>query len=285
MRNIREDLNQVKVEPDSGASSQAKKLGLQYAGFGRYVDPRTQQVTHIVQNDKLVPFNRAVKTNTFQANNTDDYGNYATIMAPQIQQLHEFMATSYSPENYDDAELDAIYAYTSDSYPDINSRLASVPTGTPANKIEKTAVDDKVPEFVATMDSAMKRVRVPADFMTFVNLSSDYNIQDLIPGRVFKFKGYRNTSINLNTVLNNAQSQQTSFAGRPQVIVLQLMVPKNSRGIYAADFAPNAEDGEFILPRGTTVEIVGEPSNVVGSDAMSQNLNLEVVYIDCKVKA
>lgn len=284
MTTIREDLNQVKAEPQSPASQQAQKLGLQYAGFGRYIDPKTQQVTHIVQNDKLVQFNRAVKTNTFKTNNTDDYGSYGAIMAPQIQELHEFLASSYSPDKYDDSELDSIYSYTNDAYPDINLRLASVPTGTPANKIEKTSIDDTVPEFVATLDSAIKRVRAPIDFMTYVNLSSDNRVEDFVPGRVFKFKGYRNTSINLNNVLNNVQSQQTSFAGRPQVIILQLIIPKNSRGIYAADFSPNAEDGEFILPRGTTVEVIGEPSNVVGSDAMSNSLNLEVIYIDCKVK-
>ena len=284
MKNINEDLNQLKADPNTPADKDAQKKKLVHVGFGRYTDKKTGQVTHIVQNDKLVPFNRAVKTNTFQTNNMDDYGKYGAIMAPQIQQLHDFLTQQYSPDKYDDAELDAIYNYTNDAYADLNARLASIPTGTPANKIEKTAPDDSIPEFVATLDSAMKRVRVPIDFLTYTSLSGDYNIMNFAPGQTFKFKGFRNTSINVNTVMNAVQAPQTSMAGRPQIIILQLFVPKNSKGIYAADFAANAQDGEFILPRGTTVQVMNGPSNLVGSDAMSQNMNLEVVYLDCQVK-
>ena len=285
MSNIREDLNIIKTEEQSEASQQAKRKGLKYAGFGRYVDPKTQQVTHVVQNEKLVPFNRAVKTNTFQTTNGDDYGMFGQFMSPQIQELHQILTTTYSPDKFDDAELNAIYAYTSDAYPDVNARLATVPAGTPANRIEKSAIDDTIPEFVATLDSAMKRVRAPTDFMTYVNIGDGINPGLLRPGSSFRFRSFRNSSINITSVLNATQPSQTSVGGRPQLIVLQMLVPKNSRGVYAADFAPNAEDGEFILPRGTSIEIVGQPSNIIGSNAMTGDLNLEVLYIDCKVKS
>ena len=284
MKKIFEDLNQVKVPEQSESTQQAQKLGLKYVGFGRYVDPKTGQVTHIVQNDKLVKFNRAVKTNTFKTNNADDYGSYGAIMAPQIEELHNYLTAAYTPEKYDDAELDAIYNFSDTAYSDINSRLSSLPSNVAANKIEKTSLDDTMPEFIATMDSAMKRIRSPIDFLTYTRLSADYRVQDFAKGLVFKFKGYRDTSISMNAVLNSAEASQTSFAGRPQVILLQLLVPKNSRGIYAADFSPNAIDGEFILPRGTTVEVLSDPQNLVGSDALSASINLEVIYIDCKVK-
>ena len=284
MKKIFEDLNQLKVPEQSNSAQQAQKMNLNYVGFGRYVDPRTGQVTHIVQNDKLISFNRAVKTNTFKANNTDDYGAYASIMAPQTEEMHNYLTSTYTPEKYDDAELDAIYNFSNNAYSDINTRLSALPSGVPANKIEKTTTDDTMPEFIATMDSAMKRIKAPMDFLTYTRLSADYDIGNFAKGTVFKFKGYRDTSISMNTVLNSAQASQTSFAGRPQVILLQILVPKNSRGIYAADFSPNAIDGEFILPRGTTVEVLSDPQNLVGSDALSASINLEVIYIDCKVK-
>ena len=295
-KNINEDLKQLKVEQSVTAAKQAKKLGLSYVGFGRYIDPKTNQVTHIVLNDKLTVFNRAVKTNTFQTNNSDDYGNYGAFVAPELEQIHALMTSTYTPDKYDDNELDAIYAYTNNvastggssptggSYADINLRLTSVPTGTPAIKIEKTSLQDTIPEFVETMDSAMKKVRCPIDFMAYTSLSSDFNIDDFQPGRVLKFKGYRNTSINLNAVLNAVQSKNTGSGGRPQVIVLQLIIPKNSRGVYAADFSPNAAYGEFILPRGTVIEVMRQADVIVGSDAISNSLNLEVLYLDCKVK-
>lgn len=285
MKNIKEDLNRVKTEVQSPATQQAQNLGLQYAGFGRYIDPTTNQVTHIVQNDKLVKFNRAVKTNTFKTNNADDYGNYGAIMAPEIQQLHDYLVTQYSPDKYDDAELNAIYSYTNDAYPDINSRLASIPADVVANKIERTSPEDTMPDFIAAMDSIMKKSRAPLDFLTYTRLSADYRIKDFQSGMRFKFTSYRNTSINLNTVLNSAQASQTSFAGRQQVLILQILVKKNTRGLYAADFSAKPDDFEFILPRGSVLEIADGPKNLVGSDAMSENMNLEVVYFDCKVKA
>ena len=116
MKKIFEDLNQLKVPEQSESSQQAQKLGLQYVGFGRYVDTRTGQITHIVQNGKLVPFNRAVKTNTFKTNNADDYGTYGAMMAPQVEELHNYLTTSYTPEKYDDAELDAIYNFINNAY-------------------------------------------------------------------------------------------------------------------------------------------------------------------------
>lgn len=285
MKNINEDLNQIKAEPNTSANKEAQSKKLQHVGFGRYADKKSGQVTHIAQNDKLVPFNRAVKTNTFQTNNMDDYGLYGAMTAPDIQQLHEILTAQYSPEKYDDAELDAIYNYTTNSYSDINSRLSTLPSGVIANKIEKTSPDDTMPEFIATLDSAMKRVRSPVDFIAYARLSADYDVMNFASGKIFKFKPYRNASISLNSVINSAQASQTSLAGRPQITILQLMIPKNSRGIYAADFSSNMEDYEFILPRATMVEVVDGPKNVVGSDAMSQNMNLEIIYLDCKVKA
>jgi len=48
---MHEDFNAALQEPSSPAAAEAKKLGLQYVGFGRYEDPNTQQITHVVQND------------------------------------------------------------------------------------------------------------------------------------------------------------------------------------------------------------------------------------------
>ena len=283
MKDIKEDLNFAKAEPQSPAADKAKKSKLSYAGFGRYQDPKSQQVTHIVQNDKLVPFNSAVRTNTFQQQNSDDFGNFNAQMMPQVQQLHQFMAQSYSPERFDDKELDAIYYFTSTGYYDVNNKLATLPAGVPANKIERSAPDDTMPDVIASLDSAMKKIRVPQDFLTFTQLGSDIDMSALQPGMSFAFKGYRDTSINVGSVLNQAE-QSVGSSGRNQVVLLQIFVKKNSKGLYAADFASNAEDYEFILPRGTKIEIVNGPSNLIGSDAMSGNMSLEVLYFECIAK-
>lgn len=283
MKNIKEDLNYAKAEPKSPASQKASSLGLDYVGFGRYVDPKTQQVTHIVQNDKLVPFNRAVRTNTFQQQNADDYGNFNAQMLPQVQQLHQFMTQTYSPEKFDDRELDAIYYFTSNGYYDINNKLASLPAGVPANKIERSSPDDTMPDVIASLDSAMKKIRVPQDFLTFTQLSPDIDMSSMQPGMSFAFKGYRDTTINIGSVLSQAE-QSVGSSGRNQVVLLQIFIKKNSKGLYAADFSSNADDCEFILPRSTKIQIVNGPSNLVGSDAISGNMNLEVLYFECVAK-
>jgi hypothetical protein len=285
MKDINEDLNIVKQEPESKTNKKAKRMGLSYVGFNRYEDPKTQQVTHILQNDSLVPFNKAVKSNTFRTQNMDDVGTYNQIMSQQVQQIHELLVAQYSPEKYDDKELDAIYNFTSGAYADINSRLSTLPADVPANKIEPNSVDDPLPDFVVSMDSAVKKTRSPIDFLTYANLGSDVDLNTLGVGASFKFKGYRDTSINLGSVINPSITSQTSGGGRTQVAILQIQVKKNSRGIYASDFSANAEDFEFILPRGAKIEIVNGPQKLVGSDAMTQNLNLEIVYYDCVLKA
>lgn len=284
MKSLREDLNQIKAEPISNASKQAKQLGLAYVGFGRYEDPKTQQVTHIVQNDRLIPFKRAVRTNTFRANNVDDIGTYNELMSPQTQQIHEYLTAHYTPDKYDDKELDAIYTYTNGAYVDINNRLASLPAGVPANKIEPSSFDDPLPDFVASLDSALKKSRVPADLMVYTNIGSSYSPDNLQQGMSFLFKGYRDTSIDLGSVINYADKSNIGYSGRPQVNILQITMKKNSKGLYAADYSANGNDMEFILPRASKVTIVSGPQKLVGSDAMSQNLNLEIMYYDCIVK-
>lgn len=281
MKVIREDLNQLKVEPSTNAAKQAKQLGLVYVGFGRYEDPKIQQITHIVQNDKLIPFKRAVRTNTFRQNSADDIGTYNQVMAPETQQIHEFLTAHYTPDKYDDKELDAIYTFTNGGYIDINNRLASLPAGVPANKIEPNSVDDPLPDFVASLDSALKKSRVPVDLTVYTNVVTQNPLQ---PGSTFLFKGYRDTSIDVGPVINYADKTNIGYSGRPTVNILQLQLKKNSKGLYAADYSANAADTEFILPRAAQVTVVSGPNKVVGSDALSQNLNLEIMYYDCTVK-
>jgi hypothetical protein len=205
-------------------------------------------------------------------------------MMPDIQELHKTLTKAYNPTRFDDQELDAIYHFSSGGYFEINNRLSTLPSDVPAKMIEKMTTDDTMPDLIASLDSATRKIRVPKDFHTYTNLSADVDLSSIQPGASFRFKGFRNTSCNLSTVLSQA-SQSTSAAGRTQVVMLQIGVKKNSRGLYAADFTANVDDCEFILPRGAMIEVVGGPSQLVGSDAMTSNMNLEVMYYDCVVKS
>lgn len=57
---------EVKSEPKTNASKQARKLGLTYMGFGRYADNKGQ-IAYIVDNDRLVPYKRREEVQSMYA--------------------------------------------------------------------------------------------------------------------------------------------------------------------------------------------------------------------------
>lgn len=274
-RTIVEDLNYAAQEPSSAAAQQAKQLGLMYVGFGRYEDPTTKQITHIVQNDRLIPFRKAIKTNTYKSSSTNDLGTFSASMNADVQQLNDVLTQAYGPENYDEKELAAIQDFTSQSYSNVNDLLARLPAGIAANKIQPQGPNDTTPDVIAGLDSAVKKVRSPVDFIAYAKLDGSVDRKNIIPGTQFRFKSFRNIATNLASIIDPNDAS---------VNVLQIRVKKNSRGIYAADYSSTPEDGEFILPRGTKIEVAAGPTKLVGSDERS-TINKEIYYYDCVVKA
>jgi hypothetical protein len=278
---IKEDLGGALVEPQSNASAEAKKLGLTYVGFGRYEDPNTQQITHIVQNDRLVPFNKAVKTNTFKKDSGDDFGSYTKNLRPEVEQNHMDLGEYYVPENYDENELAAVETYTGESYLDINERLYSLPTGVPADQIESEYSEDDLPATIAALDSALDKVPAPKDFLAYVSLNDNYNITDLQTGQIFRFKGFRSTTLDPNIALNF--STRTSSSSRKQSVILQIRVKSGAKGMYVDDYSATPGEAEFLLPRGSAVKIIGGPNKLVGSNKYTNDMNHEVVYFDAEL--
>lgn len=275
MRTILEDLNYAATEPSSVAAAQAKKMGLAYVGFGRYVDPKTQQVTYIVQNDELIPFRKALKTSTYRGQQSDDIGNFVNALSPDVQVLNDNLVAAYTPANYSETELNALNAFTSQSYADINNMLSQLPAGISSRKIMPQSENDQLPGIIASMDAAIKKSRAPADFITYAKVGMDVagNIQ---PGKSFKFKTFRSTTLNLGNV---------AMSNEDQISVLQIRIRKNAHGIYAANFSPTPEDCEFILPRGANIEVLNGPVKLVGSDAQLGGMNKQIMYFDCQTKS
>lgn len=279
---IVEDLGGALVEPQSASSQQAAKLGLVYVGFGRYEDPKTQQVTHIVQNDRLVPFNKAVKTNSFKKTSGDDFGEYNKNLKPDIENNHNTLAGHYVPENYDESELAAVESYTGEDYLDINDKLYSLPTGIPGNQIEAEYDGDELPGTIQALDSALNKVPAPQDFITYITLGDGYNIDDFGPGQTYRFKGYRSTTIDPNIALNFG-SESSTASRRKQTVVLQVLVKKGSKGMYVDDYSSTPGEAEFLLPRGSSVKITGGPNKIVGSNGYTGNMNHQVIFFNAEI--
>lgn len=277
---LSEDLGGALVEPQSVSSQQAKKMGLAYVGFGRYQDPNTQQTTHIVQNDRLVPFNKAIKTNKFKQENVDDYGRYVGNLKPEIEQNHSELGQYYVPENYDEIELAAIESYTNGMYTDINSKLSSLPTGIPSNQIQADYVDDEVPSVIGALDSALSKVPAPKDFLTYVSLNQNYNPMDFAPNQIFRFRGFRSTSLDPGVALNFANDPN---APSGQTVMLQILVKKGTLGMYVDDYSATPGEAEFLLPRGTAIKITSGPNKLVGSNKYSNEMNHQVVFFNAEI--
>lgn len=273
---LSEDLSGALIEPQSNAAKQAKQLGLVYVGFGRYEDQQTGQITHIVQNDRLVPFSKAIKTNTFQQQSGDDYGSYVKAMRPEIDQVSVALTNHYKPENYSNEELDAIQMYTGSAYNDVNRKLISLPTGIDAKAIQPTTPDDYVPSIISNLDTAIAKSKSPIDFTVYTGLGGNYDPTTFAPGQEMFFKSYRSTSLNPNVVLNSIGRD-----GDQSVALFQIQVQKDTTGIYASDFSQASDESEYILPRGSKIKIVDGPFRSIGSNQYTDEQNLQVKYFSC----
>lgn len=277
---LTEDLNAALVEPTTPAAKQAKQLGLQYVGFGRYEDPRTGQVSHIVQNDRLVPFNAAVRTKTYQQQQADDITGFSASLTPNLEQLNSSLTQAYDPGMFSNDELDTIAEYTDSAFFDINDKLYALPLGTPSDQIVPQYDGDRIPQYVAAMDSAMSKTQAPEAFVVYTALGKEYNLDDFKVGSQFAFKGFRSTTINTNIALNYNPRVADSGAKRT-IYALQINVPAGAQGIYVEDISRNPGENEFILPRGSRLQIKSGPNKIVGSNANFNTNSHEVYFYNC----
>ena len=275
MKKLREDLNVAATEPaGSPAAQEAARLGLQYVGFGRYEDPRTGQVTHIVQNDQLVPYQKAIQTNTYQQQSSNDLGNYAGEMSQSEEELHAALLQEYGTSNFSDDELDAIREFTAGAYQDINDRLSSLPTGIPSEQIVPESANDSIPSMIQSLDNALSKNQTQASFVVYSSLAMGaFDITQFKPNTSFAFKGFRSTTISLS----NAVSMMT---GQKNAVVLQIKVPAGSNGAYVDDYSANPGENEFVLPRASQVKVVSGPNKLVG--AITGNRQ-NVFYFNCEL--
>lgn len=276
---IYEDFSGAMVEPVSNASMEAKKMGLVYAGFGRYKNPETDQVTHIIQNDKLLPFNKAIKTNTFSVTSGDDIGDYTKNMKPQTDQTHTSLLDYYGSDNYDEKELGAIEAFSAD--PElINRRLMSLNGMVPADQLQMDSAQDTIPGTVAALDSSMNKLGAPDDFLIYVGLDSSFDIATLKLGSKIRFKTFRSGSLDPSVVLDELAGQDSSTI--KQAKILQILVKKNAMGMYIDDYSTQPGQGEFVLPRGAVIKITSDPNKLVGSNRNVGAINQEILFINAE---
>lgn len=277
-RILSEDLtNALLVPKQSEAAQQAASMGLKYVGFGRYEDPNTGQITYIVQNEKLVPFARALRTNTYQTHSADDFGTYLNALSPDLEKDLNSLAKAYSPEKYSEEELDAIKQYTDKAYYNVANVLNNLPLGIIGKQIQPANLSDESPKLIAALDKALARTKLPTDVIGYISISPDIDTNQVSVGAKLGFKSYRSTTLSMSTILD-----QYTNSGSGGGTVLQVLLPKGSAGLYADDFSVNPGEHEFILPRSSGIEVLSGPNKLSGT-YMSADNNLDVHFYNCKL--
>lgn len=266
---IREDLNIAKAEVSGIAAKQAKDLGLEYVGFGRYADPKTGQVSYIVKDDKLVPFSKAVKTNDYAQNRSDDFGTMSKAQGKDNEDILAVLSKTYDAMKYDETQLDAIKWWTDTGYYEAGDMLSGMPTGVDSKQLQPGGPQDSSPAMIQALDSAMKKVLTPSEIIVFSAIDAG---EELAPGVSFITKGFRSTTLSMEHAL---------ATGAPTI--LQIYVPPKKPGVYADDMSVNPGEHEFILPRGTKLKVTGGPNKLVGSDAQTPDQHKEINYYTCSL--
>jgi len=266
---IREDLNIAKTEVSGRAAKQAKDMGLEYVGFGRYADPKTGQVAYIVKNDQLVPFSKAMKTNDYQQNRSDDFGTMAKAQTQDNADILEQLSKAYDAMKYDEAELDAIKWWTDTGYYEAGDMLSGMPTGVDSKQLQPGGPQDSSPAMIQALDSAMTKVLTPAEIIVFSAIDEG---NEFAPGVSFITKGFRSTTLSMENALSTGSNT-----------ILQIYIPPKMPGVYADDMSVNPGEHEFILPRGAKFKITGGPNRLVGSSAEMPDQHKEINYYTCSL--
>lgn len=268
---------EIKSEPKSNASREARRLGLTYMGFGRYADNKGQ-IAYIVDNDRLIPFKRqeevqkmysktvtptvqtkSSKGETQKPDNAKAEANfYSSVLnrrskqdAAILQQKDkEAVATAkelskyYTPNNFDEQELNAIASYSNGDYEKVNRYLyKGHDDGISPEE------DEYINGIVQSLDSAFEGTQAPFPYTVYAGLSQRYSPDSFQLGGKYMFRGYTSASLNYGTAISGMDEGN---------VLLQIEVNKGQKALFA-DSLIGTEDMETLLPRGSKIQVVSGP--------------------------
>jgi len=287
---------EVKSEPKTNASKEARRLGLTYVGFGRYTD-KTGKVAYLVDNDRLVPYksreevqsmyaktvaspgqkqnpkqaksNDAIAYNKILNNREKQDSQIVGQKTQDMQILNQELYKFYTPKLFDENELNAIEYYTAEGYEDINRYLyKGHDQGATADK------DNMMNSTIEALDSAFEDTEAPFAYTVYSGLSSRYRPDKMKPGNDYIFRGYVSTSIDFTTAIDSFADADMSDSP----VVLQIEIAKGQKSIYVDPISSNAGEGETLLPRGSKVKIISGPHKI-GDELISSNPNGATVHL------
>lgn len=280
---------EVKSEPKTAASKEARKLGLTYMGFGRYAD-RKGKLAYVVHDDKLVPYKSAYdlddmyyKAKSVPAAKPTSKKSLAANQKPdkatQLKQEYDFHSSVYknrqkqdnkilnqknkeakdlgnelnkfyNPNMFSEDELIALQNYTGSMYGPINRYLYM-------GHDEDTDPDDieDIENHVEQLDSAFEETQAPFSYTVYSGLSSRYTPDNIKPGGEYIFRGFVSTSLSYNVAINGF----SDIGDNDAPIVLQIEISKGQKSIYLDPLSEYKGESETLLPRGSKIKVISGP--------------------------
>jgi hypothetical protein len=322
-----ESFVELTKDKSTKAAKQAQELGLNYVGFGRYEDPKTGKISHIVKNDNLEPFNAKAhptgygsyefgdesqqdigdmkqaktalrdqrRTNWEENSALEDYevkGNMKHIHAltmytgSNYYKPIAYMLNKYKPEQMLSPEaIKDIEAYSEDYE---NFMPDEFKQGDTHQAIERMM------RIIGDIDDVFDHNEMPKDATLYSSLKpSRWSIEDFKEGSIFKFKGFRSTSIDPGAMFSytypTAQKKRKDEPDQMQKdidIVLEIKAKKGDKALPVMTVSPFNHEAEVLLPRNAPIKVISGPKKIkwsINSDYAESGKGKDVYVIECEL--
>lgn len=294
---------EVKTEPKTMAAKQARKMGLNYMGFGRYANSKGQ-VAYIVDKGRLVPYKTQEdiqgmyqKANEMPpaapskngkpvedkaksiVSQADQHNDSMMRMSTKDQKIidkkmreaiknDKILRKAFPPDMFDENEMAALQEYTNQAFGEINRYLYK---GHDEGQTPEDAA--RIEQLVTDLDSAFQDSKSPMSYTVYSGLSQRYKADSFIPGKSYVFRGFVSTTLDYNTAIEIFTEQDDN------AVILQIEVSKGQSAIHVSgfsnvnadeDFGDDTNEMETLLPRGSKIKVVSGP-HVVMTNAINQD--------------
>jgi len=175
--------------------------------------------------------------------------------------LDKSLMDFYKKELFTDDEVSAITDYTGWQYDQMNSYLYNgfepQTHGIPRNR----EIESYLHKSMVDLDNAFEGKEAPFDFPTYMGLGPSVPLKNLRAGSKYLFRGYLSTSIHHAVPIDSFAYEHgdTKQKKEPYKVLFQIDVKKGDPGIYVGAIDPESREKEFLLPRGTMLEILSGP--------------------------
>jgi hypothetical protein len=277
---------EIKSEPKTAAAKEARKMGLNYMGFGRYADSKGQ-IAYIVDNDRLVPYKSRDEVDNMYYKHNTKYAVAKKSLSPNdimqkqtgdkeialynktlnnreredsniiAQKQKEALAVNkelykfYKPNMFSEDELYAIENYTGEAFGPVNRYLykGHDPEVTPDQ-------DQEIVSTIEALDSAFEETQAPFPYTVYSGLSERYSADKIKSGEEYIFRGYLSTSVSFDVSITSFTDGSMS---NKSPVVLQIEISKGQKSIYVDPISDHQGELETMLPRGSRVKIISGP--------------------------